>query len=89
MNRRELLEQIRHKLGGTATPMAAELALDAVVQAISDGLQQDGTVRLARFGTFEIREARERRLSLPHNGKELTLPGRTVLRFHPTPERNE
>lgn len=86
MNKKQLLEQIRLTLGGTATPGAAELALDSVIRAISDGLQEDGVVRLANFGTFEQREVRARRLTLPHNGESLTLPQRKVMRFRPSPE---
>ena len=84
MNRKELLGQIRHNLGGTATPMAAELALDAVIRAIGDGLLHDRAVRLAHFGTFEFRKVRERRLTLPHSGKALTLPARSIIRFSPS-----
>lgn len=85
MNRRELQESVRQALGGTATAMAAELAIDAVVRAISDGLKEDGCVRLAHFGTFEQSRKQPRRLTLPHNGKPLTLPERTVIRFRPAP----
>lgn len=85
MNKKQLLEQIRLTLGGTATPGAAELALDSVIRAISDGLQEDKVVRLANFGTFELRESQARRLTLPHNGASLTLPQRKVMRFRPSP----
>lgn len=85
MNRKELQESVRQALGGTATTMAAELAIDAVVRAISDGLKEDGIVRLAHFGTFEKSRKRPRRLTLPHNGEPLTLPERNVIRFRPTP----
>ena len=85
MNRRELQESVRQALGGTATAMAAELAIDAVIRAISDGLKEDGSVRLAHFGTFEQSRKQPRRLTLPHNGETLTLPERTVIRFRPAP----
>lgn len=85
MPHQSLTEQIRRALGGTATPMAAELALHAVIQAISAGLKEDGAVRLSRFGTFELRRVRPRRLRLPHSGAVHELPIRTVIRFHPSP----
>ena len=84
MNRKQLHERVRQALGGTATTMAAELAVDAVIRAISDGLKKDGTVRLAHFGTFERSRKQPRRLTLPHNGEPLTLPERTVIRFRPS-----
>ncbi len=85
MNRKDLQESVRLALGGTATTMAAELAIDAVVRAISDGLKEDGIVRLAHFGTFEQSRKQPRRLTLPHNGEPLILPERTVIRFRPVP----
>ena len=56
MNKKQLLEHIRLALGGTATQSAAELALQAVTRAIQDGLREDGEVKLARFGTFRMRQ---------------------------------
>ncbi|MBR2144707.1 MAG: HU family DNA-binding protein, partial [Akkermansia sp.] len=61
-NRQELQELVRQQLGGTATPMAAQLALDAVLRAIADGLAEDGEVKLARFGTFRVKQRAPRRL---------------------------
>ena len=84
MNRKGLQEHIRTALGGTATAMAAELALDAVLQSICDGLNEDGEVRLARFGTFRFKTRRARRLLLPRSGESRTLPEREVLVFTPT-----
>lgn len=81
MNRRQLLELVRHALGGTATPGAAELALTAVTRAIKDGLKEDREVKLARFGTFRMRRVAARRLLLPGSGQEMQLPERNVLRF--------
>ena len=85
MNRKQLQEQIRLRLGGTATQMAAELALNAVLQALRDGLREEGEVKLARFGTFRITQRRPRRLLLPHSGQELILPARKTVTFHQCP----
>ncbi len=78
---RQLTESVRRRLGGTATPMAARLALQAVARAIRDGLQEDAEVRLAHFGTFRLKKCRSRRLLLPGTGRELVLPERHQLRF--------
>lgn len=83
MQRRELLQMVRNALGGTATQSAAELALDAVVRAIRDGLAEDGEVRLSKFGTFRMRTCRPRRLKNPRTGEEMILPERRELRFSP------
>lgn len=82
---KRLVESVRLRLGGTATPMAARLALQAVARAIRDGLQEDSEVRLAHFGTFRIKSCRSRRLLLPGTDRELVLPERRQLRFTPSP----
>ena len=81
MNRNDLQELVRQQLGGTATPMAAQLALDAVLQAIGQGLARDGEVKLARFGTFKVSQRAPRRLLLPSSRQSLTLPQRQVILF--------
>ena len=81
MNRQGLQELVRQKRGGTATPMAAQLALDAVLRAIADGLNQDSEVRIARFGTFRVQQRAPRRLLIPGTGKEHILPERRVVTF--------
>ena len=85
MSRKRLVENIRRALGGTATQNAAELALSAVTQAIRDGMREDEVVKLAKFGTFRLKQVRARRLLLPHNGQSLILPPRKVMRFIPAP----
>lgn len=81
MNRNDLQELVRQQLGGTATPMAAQLALDAVLQAIGQGLARDGEVKLAKFGTFKVSRRAPRRLLLPCSRQSLTLPQRQVILF--------
>ena len=86
MNRNDLQELVRQQLGGTATPMAAQLALDAVLQAIGQGLARDGEVRLAKFGTFRVSQRAPRRLLLPGSRQSLTLPQRQVIQFKSSAE---
>lgn len=87
MHRHELEERIREALGGTATRHAAELALDAVIRAVREGLREDGEVKLARFGTFRMVDCAPRRLLLPRTGEERLLPARKELRFIPAPKK--
>lgn len=89
MNRRGLEEAVRTALGGTATHMAAELAVEAVLRSITDGLCTDGEVRLARFGTFKIKQRRPRQLTLPRSGAPHLLPERCVLTFTASPQAKE
>lgn len=80
-NRQELQELVRQQLGGTATPMAAQLALDAVLRGIRCGLLEDGVVKLARFGTFQVKTRAPRRLLLPGTQQTIQLSERKVVTF--------
>ncbi len=80
-NRQDLLELVRLRLGGTATPRAAQLALEAVLQAMRDGITETGELRLAHFGTFKAQTRAPRKLLLPRSGKTHLLPERTVITF--------
>ena len=80
-NRQALQELVRQQLGGTATPMAGQLAVDAVLRSICDGLAEDGEVRLAHFGTFKVVQRAPRRLLLPGSQQELLLPQRKTVTF--------
>ncbi len=80
-----IAERVRKALGGTATPGAAELALASVTTAITEGLREDGEVRLAGFGTLRLRERAPRRLLLPGSQAAMQLPRRRVLSFTPSP----
>ena len=86
--RRDLLAQVQQALGGTATRGAAEVALSAVLRGIRAGLLEDGEVKLAGFGTFCMKQVQARRVLLPGSEREMLLPARRVLRFHPSPKPN-
>lgn len=88
VHRHELEERIREALGGTATRYAAELALDAVIRAVREGLREDGEVKLSGFGTFRLVTRAPRRLLLPRTGEERLLPERQELKFIPSNKRS-
>lgn len=89
MKRQDLLEAVRQSLGGTATAMAAELALDAVLQGIRHGIRQDGEVKLAGFGSFRVTRRAPRKLLLPGSRTEHHLPARHTITFHPSPAQRQ
>ncbi len=80
-----IAEYVRKALGGTATPGAAELALATVTTAITEGLREDGEVKLAGFGSFRLRERAPRRLLLPGSATPMQLPRRVAICFTPSP----
>lgn len=85
MNSVQLNDMVREALGGTATSVAASLSIEAVLRSIEDGLREDGSVKLAGFGSFRVKETPARSLRLPSDGRICNLPARPVLRFKAAP----
>ncbi len=81
MTKAELNERIRKALGGTATPMAAALALDAVLRSIQEGLVEDGKVHISDFGQFQLTCVKARRFTNPRNHKEQQIEARPKISF--------
>lgn len=79
MTKAELIEKIALKQG--TSKRAAEMSLEAVTQAIKDGLDQWQPVRIPGFGTFYavLREARECRN--PKTGEKIHVQPKRVVKF--------
>ena len=55
MNKAELIESVQEALGKDATKRAAEDAVSAVLDSISNGVRKDNKVQIIGFGTFELK----------------------------------
>ena len=60
MNKRDLIECVAAELGGSR--QGAEKAVKAVLESILDGLDRDGAVTIAGFGTSNARSRRRGRV---------------------------
>lgn len=87
MIKQELRDRIRTALGGTATPMAASLALDAVLRSILEGLAEDGKVHLSNFGTFQLERLAERRITNPRNKVKQVIAEHAHVKFKAAPKQ--
>ena len=68
MNKAELVASMAEKSG--LTKKDAELALNAFMKSVEDELADSGKVQLVGFGTFDVRERKERTGRNPRNPKE-------------------
>ncbi len=84
MNHKDFTRVVQEALGGTATERAAELAINAVTRALTDGLAEEGEVRLAGFGNFRLRRYANR----PYPGTSDTKATSNWMRLTFTPSRN-
>jgi DNA-binding protein HU-beta len=63
------------------TMTAAERALDAVIDGITDEVSGGGTVAIQGFGTFKQKRKSARKGRNTHTGESIDIAGKTVLFF--------
>ena len=81
MNQGDLAAAVAEATG--AKQGDAAKAVEAVLAAVRDGLERDGKVAIAGFGSFETvrREAREGRN--PRTGEPVRVAASTTVKFRP------
>ncbi|ENX7444230.1 HU family DNA-binding protein [Neisseria gonorrhoeae] len=79
MNKSELIESIAQE--ADISKAAAQKALDATTNAVTNALKQGDTVTLVGFGTFYVGERAERQGRNPKTGEPLTIAAAKTLKF--------
>ncbi|WP_301668071.1 MULTISPECIES: HU family DNA-binding protein [Neisseria] len=79
MNKSELIETIAQEAG--ISKAAAQKALDATTNAVTNALKQGDTVTLVGFGTFYVGERAERQGRNPKTGEPLTIAAAKTPKF--------
>jgi len=76
MNKAQLVEMIEGQFDSKAK---AERAVNAVVDAVKDGIKKDGKVQLVGFGTFTVKKRKGRTGRNPQTGEQIKIkPSKTV-----------
>lgn len=81
MNKSELVKALAEK--AEITQKDAAKALDAVVDTIQDALAKGDKVQIIGFGSFEVRDRKERTVISPATRQEITVPATKVPAFKP------
>ena len=87
MYKMEVIEMTKTELISTVASQAglskkdAEKAVSSTLEAISAALSKGEKVQLVGFGTFEVRERKEREGRNPLTGKTMKIPASTVPAF--------
>ncbi len=79
MNKSELVAIVADK--ADLTRKQAEVAIDAVLEGIRDGLKEGEKVVLSGFGTFEVRTRAARTGRNPRTGEDITIPEQKTPAF--------
>ena len=74
MTKSELINQIAEK--SELTKKDAEKAFSAVVSTITDALVSGEKVQIVGFGTFEVRDRKEKLSKNPQTGETITVPAK-------------
>lgn len=81
MNKSELVKSLAEK--AEITQKDAAKALDAMVESIQEALANGDKVQIIGFGSFEVRERKERKVISPATKKEIVVPATKVPAFKP------
>jgi DNA-binding protein HU-beta len=82
MNKRELAARLAEKYPEEfPSRAAADRALTALVEVITDGLREDGSVQLIGFGTFLVRDQVEREGRNPRTQEAIRIPASRRVAF--------
>ena len=81
MNKSELVKSLAEKAGFTQKDAAK--ALEALVGTIQGALAKGDKVQIIGFGSFEVRDRKERKVISPATGQEITVPATKVPAFKP------
>lgn len=81
MTKAELITQISEKC--EFSKKDAEKALSAVISSITDALIDGDKVQLVGFGTFEVRDRKEKESKNPRTGEPILVPAKKAPAFKP------
>jgi DNA-binding protein HU-beta len=81
MNKKELVDAMAARTDSSGA--AADRAVNALVEIISESLKKGDSLALPGFGTFEVRERAARAGRNPKTGEELKIAASKVAAFKP------
>jgi len=81
VNKSELVDLVAEKAG--MSKKDSEKAVKAVLDSITEGLVKGDKVQLVGFGTFEIRNRKEREGRNPATGEKIKIEALKVPAFKP------
>ncbi len=87
MNKAELIDAVTAAI--EASRADGERAVTAVIDAIKAGVVKDQKVQIVGFGTFEVRERKERQGRNPQTGEPMTIAASKSVAFKPGKEFKE
>lgn len=78
----ELIGEIYELIPAITMPRAKEI-IEAWLEITKEALEANGKVLIQHFGSWEVKEKKERKGRNPRTGETIVLRGRRVLTFRP------
>lgn len=82
VTRQDLAEAVYREIGLSRSESST--LVEAVIDHIGDALEKGEHVKMAGFGTFSLRDKKERIGRNPKTGEEVPITSRRVLVFKPS-----
>jgi DNA-binding protein HU-beta len=79
MTKADLIAQIKEK--ANLSKADAENALAATIEAVTEALKNGDKVQLIGFGTFEVRDRKEKESKNPRTGEKIIVPAKKAPAF--------
>lgn len=83
MTKADLARIVYERHGGISNKEAARL-VDLILELVKKGLQEGERVQISGFGTFVVRQKKERKGRNPQTGEEMTILPRKAVLFRPS-----
>lgn len=80
MNKGDLVNEVAKVVGGK---QKAQDAVDCILSAITDALENKDSVTITGFGTFKVSKREARKGRNPQTGEEISIERKYVPRFVP------
>ena len=81
MTNKDFISELAEQTGYSSED--AQKMVNAIVETMGDHFQEDGTVLVPNFGTFEVKKKLERIMVNPSTGQRMLVPPKLVLNFKP------
>ena len=81
MEKFNLVEQVAKELN--LTKKEANSVIQTIFAAVEEGLVSGETIRVAGFGSFQVKTRAERKGVNPKTGEEIVIPETKVVTFKP------
>lgn len=81
MNNKEFIAELAERTGYSLKD--TQKLVDYIINAMGDSFQEDNSVLVPNFGTFETKKKMERVIVNPTTGQRMLVPPKLVLNFKP------